>query len=53
MKWFRRHPESDHRPTARERAAAARTARAEADLRATEAEIHALAARARRAVRRT
>jgi hypothetical protein len=41
-----------HRPTARERAAAARTARAEADLRETEAKIHELADRARRELRR-
>ena len=42
-----------HQPTMRERAAAARTAKAEADLRETEAKIYELADRARRELRRS
>ncbi|WP_157963795.1 hypothetical protein [Actinocorallia populi] len=42
-----------HTPTRRERAAAERTARAEADLRETEAKIYELADRARRELRRS
>ncbi len=56
MNWLRKHSpkhRTRRRPTARERAAAARTARAEADLRATEAEIHELAERTRREIRRS
>lgn len=42
-----------HQPTLRERAAAARTAKAEADLRETEAKIYELTSLARRELRRS
>ncbi|GAA0947410.1 hypothetical protein [Actinocorallia libanotica] len=42
-----------HTPTRRERAAAERTARAEAELRETEAKIYELAEHARRQIRRS
>lgn len=42
-----------YQPTLRERAAAARTAKAEAELRETEAKIYQLADRARRDLRRS
>ncbi len=49
MRLFKRSAaaRNEHKPTRRERRAAARTAKAEARLRRTEQEIHDLAARAR------
>ena len=53
MKLFKKFTQKTrpYEPTRRERAAAARTAKAEANLRETEAKIHELADRARRELR--
>jgi hypothetical protein len=53
MKFFKKFTQKTrtYEPTRRERAAAARTAKAEAKLRETEAKIHELADRARRDLR--
>ncbi|MFC5750583.1 hypothetical protein [Actinomadura rugatobispora] len=47
MRLFRRKATTGRRPTRRERRAAARTARAERELRQTEQKIHDLAAEVR------
>ncbi|MEO3782030.1 hypothetical protein ABGB12_01775 [Actinocorallia sp. B10E7] len=55
MKLFKKfaRKQRPYEPTRRERAAAARTAKAEVDLRETEAKIYELADRARRELRRS